>query len=167
VVVQRIERRIGRRQHFQIKTLVKSARQELRRAKFFRDRVEVQIGGRFRQSLIQPEKFLEGEVQPNARRCSAEQIVMASKDVPDSARILQFRLANLEILKRDSLAVERAIDVVVGLHEELCRIRERLVPGKPRRLRMPVRTNDRQRSDLFIECLGGLSVLASAGNRRS
>jgi hypothetical protein len=82
---------------------------------------------------------------------------MASKDVPDSARILQFRLANLEILKRDSLAVERAIDVVVGLHEELCRIRERLVPGKPRRLRMPVRTNDRQRSDLFIECLGGLS----------
>ena len=68
-----------------------------------------------------------------------------------------FRLPNLEILKRDSLAVEHSIDVVVGLHEELGRIGERLVLCKPRRLRMPVRTDDGQRSDMFIECLGYLS----------
>jgi len=81
-------------------------------------------------------------------------------------RILQFRLPNLEPLKRDSLAVEHPIDVVVGLHEELCRIRERLVPGKPRRLRMPVRTNDRQRSDLLIKGLGDLSC-ASLGREQA
>jgi hypothetical protein len=82
---------------------------------------------------------------------------MASKDAPDSTCILQFRLPDLELLKRDSLAVEHSIDVVVGLDKEFGRIGERLVPGKPRCLLMPGRTNDRQGSDLLIKCLGDLS----------
>ena len=106
---------------------------------------------------LESEKFLEGKVQPHARRRSAEQIIVAGEDAPDFPRILQFRLPNLKILQRDSLAVEHSKNVVVGLHEKLRRIRERLVPGKPCRLRMPVRTNDGQGSHLLVERPGYFS----------
>ena len=116
MVVQRIERRIRSRQHFQIETLVKSARQELRRQQLFRDRIEVQIGGFFGEPLLEAEKFLESKVQPQARRCSAEQVIMTGENTPDASRILQCRSPNLQILERNSLAVEHAENVVVGLH---------------------------------------------------
>src|ERR1700675_1894891 len=97
---QRIKRRISGRQHFQIKTLVQSARPELRRKKLFRDRVEVKISGFFRQSLLKSEQFLEGKVEPHARRCSAEQIVMDGEDAPDFPRIFYCCSPSLHTLKR-------------------------------------------------------------------
>ena len=67
------------------------------------------------------------------------------------------RLPNLQILKRDSLAVEHAENVVVGLHKEFCRIGEGLIPRKPCRVRVPVRTDDGQGSHMLIERPGYLS----------
>ena len=82
---------------------------------------------------------------------------MAGEDTPDFPGILQLRLPNLEILQRDSLAVEHSKDVVVGLHKKLRRIGEGLIPRKPCRLGMPVRTNNGQGSHRLIERPGYLS----------
>jgi hypothetical protein len=57
---------------------------------------------------------------------------MTGEDAPDFPCVRQLWLPNLQILKGDSLAVEHPINVMVGLHEELCRIGERLVLCKPR-----------------------------------
>src|ERR1700685_179813 len=88
VIGQQIQWRIRRRQHLQIKTLVKSERQEFRCQELCRDRIEVKVGGLFRQSLLKPEKFLESKIQPHARRRSAEQIIMTGKDPPDFSGVL-------------------------------------------------------------------------------
>jgi hypothetical protein len=108
------------------------------------------VGGLFREPLHEAKKLLKGEIQPHARRRSAEQIVIPGKDAPDLAGVLHLRHADLKIGHGDALAQEHAIDVVVGLHKELCRIRERLVLGEPSRLRVPVRADDGQILDLRI-----------------
>ena len=128
-----------------IEALVEGARQELRSAASFRrDRIEIVVGGFFREPLFQSEEFLEGIVQPEAGRGSAKQIVVAGEDAPDFPRILQLALPDSEIVERNALAVEHAKDVVIGLHEQCRRIRKRLVRRKPCRAGMPVRTDDGQ-----------------------
>ena len=82
---------------------------------------------------------------------------MAGEDAPDFPRVLELRRSNLEIFQRDSLAVEHAEDVVVGLDEKLCWVGEGLVPRKPCRLRMAVRTNNGQGSHLLVEGPGDRS----------
>ena len=54
----------------------------------FLDRVVVRVGVVLAQSLLQAELLLKGVVQPQARRSSAKQVVVARKDAPDLARIL-------------------------------------------------------------------------------
>ena len=131
VIVQRIKRGIGCRQNFNVETLIKSARQKLRCPQLFRNRVEVQVRSGLRQPLLQAKKFLEGKIQPHARRRSAEEIVMAGEDAPHLARVLQLRLPDFKILHGNALAVEHPIDVVIGLHKQLCRVGEGLVFCKP------------------------------------
>jgi len=82
---------------------------------------------------------------------------VAGEDAPDLARVLQFRLADFEVIERDSLAVEHAKDVVIGLHKELCRIGEGLILSKPGRLRMPVRADDGQGANVLVQSPGYLS----------
>jgi len=84
---------------------------------------------------------------------------MAGKNPPDLSCILQFRLADLEIFQRYSLAVQHAINVVVGLNQKLCRVRKRLIFRKPRRLRVSVRTHKGKSSHMFVECSGDPSCI--------
>ncbi len=90
---------------------------------------------------------------------------MAGEDAPDFAGILQLRLANFKIIQRNSLTVEHSKNVVIGLYEECCRIRERKVLSKPFRPRVPVSTDDGQCSHVLIKCLGYLSGAGFGGKQ--
>jgi hypothetical protein len=162
---ERVERRIGGRQHLDVEALEERAGQKLRRAQLFGDGVEVEVGGLLREPRFHPEELLEGKIQPQARRGAAKEIIMAGEDAPDLARILQLGVANLQIFQRDSLAIEHPVDVVIGLDEELCRVGERLVFRKPGRLRMPVRADDGQVSNVCVQRFGNLAHCGFGGKQ--
>ena len=166
MIGQRIQRRIGRREHFQVESFVQRTRQKLRRAQFFRDGVEVQIRGCFREPLLHSKQFLKGEVQPQARWRSAKQVVMAGENAPDFPCVFQFRLPDLEIVKRAALAEEHAIDVMIGLYKKFGGIGERFVLREPRSLRVPVRTHDGQTAHAVVKFPGNFSC-AGCGRKQS
>ena len=90
---------------------------------------------------------------------------MAGKDAPNLAGVFELRMSNLQLFQRNSLAVEHPEDVMIGLHEQLCRVGEWLVPGKPACLRMPVRADDGQASDLRVQSFGNLSCCRVGGKK--
>jgi hypothetical protein len=59
--------------------------------------------------------------------------------------------ADAEVLQSDALRIEHPEQVVVGLQQQLGRIAERLVESEPRRIGVPVRTDDRQSGDFRVE----------------
>src|ERR1700730_15482723 len=91
---------------------------------------------------------------------------MTGEDAPDFPCVLQFGLPDLHILKGDSLAVKHSKDVMVWLHEESCRIGERLIFRKPRRMGMPVRADDGQGSHMLIKRPGDPSC-AGLGRKQT
>ena len=82
---------------------------------------------------------------------------MAGENAPDLARVLDLRLPNLQVFEGNPLAIEHPVDIVIGLDEQHCRVRKGLVLRKPGRLRMPVRTDDRQGPDVCVQSFGYLS----------
>src|SRR5207302_9675835 len=66
------------------------------------------------------------------------------------------RSPNFQIRKRNSLTVEHAENVMIGLHKESCRIGEGLIPRKPCCLGMPVRADDGQLLHTLIKRRGCL-----------
>ena len=151
MIAQRIEGRIGGGEDFETEALVKSAGQELWIREFCGDGVEVVVCGFRREALVEAEELLKGVVEPHAGGRSAEEVVVVGEDTPDAARIFDLGHADFEVLERDALAVEHSIDVVVGLNEELGGIRERLVVREPCGLRVTVRADDGEVTDLGIE----------------
>ena len=85
-------------------------------------------------------------VQPRAGRRCVKQIVVVSEALPDFGWI---RLAgrpilawDAEILERDTVRIEQAEYVVVGLNEEGRRLRERCVFRQNPRIDVAVRRDD-------------------------
>ena len=148
---ERIEGRVGGGEHFYVETLVERARQKFRCLQLGCDRIVVKVGGFFRELLIEAEEFLKLVVEPDTRGRAAKEIVVAGEDAPHFARVFDLGLADLQIVQRNALAVEHAVDVMVGLHEQLCRIGKGLVVREPTGLRVPVRTDDGQGANLCVE----------------
>jgi hypothetical protein len=78
---------------------------------------------------------------------------MRGKLPPDSPGFVgsQVRLADAQFLHSDSLAVKHAKNVVVGNYQEPGRVGKGLVTGKPPRLGMPVRAQDRCAANLVVK----------------
>jgi|GEM_PF-4722718 len=78
------------------------------------------------------------------------------KELPNRARVRLNRLAidpgHAQIAQRDALAREHAKDIVIGHNEQLRRVGKAGVLGKPARVAMAMRADDRQVRDLLIEC---------------
>ena len=92
---------------------------------------------------------------------------MACEDAPDLARVFRFCVPNLKILKRNSLAVEHPEDIVVRLHQQRRGVGKRLISGKPTRLSVSVRAENRQVLYLLVKRSGYLAHSGFGGNRRS
>ena len=155
MVVKRIERVLGGRQHLDAEPVKQRPRPELRLCQAFGDPVVVCVGGLRAKWLVQVEKLLEGEVQPQPGRCAAEQMVVFGKAAPDRAHVRLGRPSierqYSERLVGDSLADQHAQDVMVGPDQQRGRIGERRVGCKPLGIAMPVRADDRQATDAAMD----------------
>ena len=137
-----------------MKSLEERAWPKLRRLQFGCDGVVIEVGGLLGETLLETEEFLESIIEPNARGCSAKEVVVAREDSPDFARVLDFRAADFQLLHRDALAIEHPVDVVIGLDKQFGGIGKRLVPRKPCGLCVPMRADDWQRSNVCVKGAG-------------
>ncbi len=148
VVFEFIERRLGGCQQFDVEAVEQRARPELVLLQGLVDRVEQLVGIVRRQRLSEAKHFVKNMVQPAARRRAAKQGVAIREGSPDLA-LVGFNVCpvdrwNPECLHRDTLAVEHAHQVMVRNQQEIDGVRERLVQGEPRRIRVPVWADDRE-----------------------
>jgi len=85
-------------------------------------------------------------VQPRAGRRPVKQIVVIREALPDFAWIRldgrSISARDAKILERDTVRVEQAEDVVIGLNEEGRRLRERCVVRQNPRIDVAVRRDD-------------------------
>ena len=99
------------------------------------------------QDLGETEDLRKRVVQPQPGRRATEQVVMFSETPPDFP-VVGFHppatVIDAELSEADSLAVQHPEQVVIGLYQQFCRVRERLVPGKPGDIRVTVGADDRQ-----------------------
>ena len=152
MVREQVERRFGRRDDFDVEALEQRARSELRLRETFVDAVEIAVGGFRSQPLADAEHCIERVVEPDSRGCSPEQVVMRGECLPDRACVppaartpgCVVTSRNAEIVQPQALAVQHSEDVVVRGDQQRRRIRERGIVGEPLRVRVPVRTHDRQ-----------------------
>ena len=144
VAAERIERRVGCGQHFETEAFIERARQKCGRLQVFRDDVVVVVSRAAGEPEIEAEECLKGVVEPHARRRAAKEIVLVGEDAPDPARVLHLVDADFEVVERDSLAVEHAVNVMIGLNEKLGRVRERFVLCKPGSLCVSMGAEDGQ-----------------------
>ncbi len=148
VMVERIERRFGRRDHFDVETLEQRARTELGRREARVDPVEAAVRRLGRQPFVDAEHRRERVVEPHARGRAAEQVKVFGERVPYPARVRRDRTAivarNAQVLESYALAVEHPEHVVVRRDEQRRGVGERRVVGEPLRIGVAVRTDDGQ-----------------------
>ena len=84
---QVVERAFGRRDRLDVEALEERARPKFRRRQTLGDAVEIGVGIRGREPLVEIEKRREGMVEPGARRRAAEEVIMLGEAAPDLARI--------------------------------------------------------------------------------
>ena len=154
VMVERVGRAFGRSQKFDIEPVEKRTGPVGIRLERVIDRVVIGVRGGCIQRLGQPEDIAEHIVQPHAGRCAPEEIVILREGPPGLARIgagLARLARHPQRIEAHALAVQHAVDVMIRRKEEFGRIAERGVIGKPGRVRMPVRADDRQVPYLPVE----------------
>src|ERR1700693_3282926 len=132
---QRIERRLGGRNHLDVEALEQRARTKRWKSKTFVDVIEQAIGGFGRQTLLNAEDLVERVIEPEARGRASEQVIVGREGSPDLARILFAAAAiaarNAEILEPYALAVEHPEDIVIRRDEQRRGVAEWLVVGVP------------------------------------
>ena len=150
MVIERIERAFGRRERLDVEALEQRAGAEFRPLQGIGDGVVVKVR-RFRiQPDVDPEAFGEHPVEPDARGRAAEQMIALGKQAPRRARI-GAGVADPEGLQPHALRIEHAEQVMVGHQQQLAGVSPWRVGGEPRRVAMPVRTDDRQVSDAVVQ----------------
>ena len=77
-------------------------------------------------------------------------MIVLGEDAPRGTRIGPAS-PDAQILQRNPLRIQHAEHVMVGMQQQFGRIAKRLVISEPRRIGMPMRTDDRQIGDIGIE----------------
>jgi len=149
MVLQRVERVLGRGEELDVEPLEQRTRAELLPLELCGDRVETEIGGFAVKPHVQPEHLGEHPVEPDSRRRSPKQVVPLGEDAPRFPRI--GRGADAKRLQRHALRMEHAEQVMVGLEQQLGRVAEGLVEREPGGIGVPMGADDRQRRHGAIE----------------
>ena len=161
MMVQRIERPLGRRDHLDIVTFEQRARAEGVGLQRGVDHVIIMVGGRRLQPHVDAERLGKDPVQPHARRRAAEQVIALGKAPPDRARIAVGSAAvdrrDAQLVQPDALAVQHAEHIMVGHDQQLRRVGEGLIIGEPARIGVAVRADDRQVLDRGVEPTGDVA----------
>src|SRR5205823_6484922 len=163
VMVERIARRIGRREHFDVEALEQRPRQELGGRELLRDLVVDARGCLTRQAVADAEDLVQLVIEPGAGGRAAEQVVLVGEPLPDFARICLDGCApparpappvparHTERFERNAASIQHAQDVVVGLDDQRGGLRKPLVPRQDTRVHVAVGGHDRQRPGLVVQ----------------
>ena len=164
--VEIILRALGRCEKIDAEAIEQGARAEGVGRQFLADRIEIMIGaGRIERDL-EPKHLGEHMIEPQPRGRAAEQVIVGCEQPPRRARIGCRRAVAIGYAqrgKRDALAVEHAIDIMIRREQQAGRIGPRRIVGEPARIGVAVRADDRRIGD------GGVKRprdIARAGIRR-
>ncbi len=144
----------GGGQDLDVEAVEQSARAEGGRLQHLADAVEIEVGGVSLQRHVEAEHFLEHMVQPDRGRRAAEQAHVLGQQAPGLAGLgpdLAGAVRHAELLQRDALAEQHAVEIVVRRQQQAGRVGERRVGREPLRIGMPVRADDRQAGHIVIQ----------------
>ena len=134
VMLKRICRAFGRRDHFDIEPLEQCARLIRVRFQSRINRVVIGIRRGGAEALFHTKHIRKHMVEPHTRWRAAEEMIVAGEQAPSFTGIM-FRNAcfarHAEIIKIMPLTIKHAINVMVRRKEKLCRIAEIFVAGEP------------------------------------
>ena len=164
-----IERRLGRRDHFDVKALEQRPRAKLGPGETAVDEIEHTVRRLGSEPFADAEHFVERVIEPEARRRSPEKRIAVGENVPDLARVLLDRSTvaprNAEVLEADALAIEHPEHIMIRRNEQGGRIGERCVVGEPLRIGMPMRAHDRQVLHRRVQCAGERALARLRGEQ--
>ena len=93
------------------------------------------------------EHVVKDGIEPERRGRAAEQVVVLREQSPRRAPVERGRAASVgdtQVRQRHALAVQHAVEVVIGRQQQLGGVLEWGITGEPGRIGVTVRTDDRQ-----------------------
>ncbi|MNX42751.1 hypothetical protein D3C86_731760 [compost metagenome] len=155
VVLQRVERALGRGQDLDVVAVEQGPRLEGLGLQRGVDDVIVVVRRLGRQADVDAEGLGIDPVVPHARRRAPEQMIVLGEAPPDLAWVRLDRAAvgprHPQVLHRHPLRVQHAEDVVVGRDQQLGRVGEVFIAREPTGVGVTVRANDRQTLHFGVE----------------
>src|SRR5204863_4098232 len=122
MMCERIERRLGRRDHFDVEALEQRAGTKLGSGETGVDVIEQPVRGFGGQPFADAEHLVERMIEPDARRRSPEKRIVAGEGMPDLARIpfdcSTVMPSDAEILEAHTLAVEHPEYIMIRCDEQ-------------------------------------------------
>ncbi len=147
MLLQAVERAVGGGEELHAEPLEVCTRSEVGLGEAVHELVVHGVRGVRPQRRRHPEDDLHCEVEPESRRCSAEQVVAGAELPPHLPGVCLERTAvsrpHAQCFEGDALAVEHAKDVVVLGDKLDCRVAEWSVVGKSARIAVAVGAHDR------------------------
>src|SRR5216683_7600057 len=143
--LQRVEGSIGGGQDLDVELVEEGARTKLRALQLLCNDLVVFVRVFCAQSFGESKLIFQSVVEPETGRGAAEQIVVFCEDAPDLAGIgllAAVDLRNAQGFERNTLRIEHAEDVVVGLNQEGGRIGKGFVESKPAWVGVTVRGDE-------------------------
>ncbi len=148
--IERIVGTLGSREELNTEALEQGAGSERVAGEPFANTVEIEVARRFIQRDVEAQDLGEDMVEPQLRRCTTEQVIVAGKGAPRLARVGVGRAVArryAELSEVDALAIEHAEQIMVGRKQQAGRIAPRRIGSEPARIGMAVRRDDRQPGD--------------------
>ena len=114
MVLERVERAFGRCEDFYPVAIEQRSGAELGSLQLLGDGIEIKVGGACIEPHIEPECLGKDPVEPCSRGGGAEQVIIL-REYPPRGTWIRVTSGNTQILESDSLRIEHAEDVMIGV----------------------------------------------------
>ena len=152
---QVVERRFGGGERLDVEAIEQCARAELRLLQSLRNAIVGRIGILGGQRDRGIEDAGQHPVEPHARGCAVEKVVVLREQPPDLARVALRGAAvdpcDPEVLEPDALAVEHAKYIMIRREQQARGIRKGHVVRKPLWIGVPMGADDGQVPDQLVK----------------
>ena len=114
MVLERVERAFGRCEDFYPVAIEQRSGAELGSLQLLGDGIEIKVGGACIEPHIEPECLGKDPVEPCSRGGGTEQVIIL-REYPPRGTWIRVTSGNTQILENDSLRIEHAEDVMIGV----------------------------------------------------